>query len=57
LISNYHVVKGAANDLALLKVDGIPRGGTPLSIAASRAVHQGVRTILVRNLGLKLASS
>jgi S1-C subfamily serine protease len=31
----------AANDLALLKSDGIPRGGTPLPIAASRSAHLG----------------
>jgi serine protease Do len=31
----------AANDLALLKADGIPRGATPLPIAASRSAHLG----------------
>jgi S1-C subfamily serine protease len=31
----------AANDLALLKADGIPHGGTPLPIAASRTAHLG----------------
>jgi len=31
----------AANDLALLKAVGIPRGGTPLPIAASRSAHLG----------------
>jgi hypothetical protein len=30
-----------ANDLALLKADGIPRGGTPLPIATSRSAHLG----------------
>ncbi len=45
----------AANDLALLKAEGFPRGGTPLPVAPSRGVKLGgtVATVGFPNVGLQ----